>query len=804
MHPEISRPYFASRDHKHEQGTRICAQSRSTAVIPTCALNLYSFVCLKVGRRRHHFCHCLFLKNLVVMDPEKIAHGTLSEQEEVCPTAIEEVALVVPETDDPTLPVMTFRAVFLGISTCTLLIVLNTFFTFRTQPLTIAPILMQIIILPLGKLMASTLPTREYNLPLLNWKFTLNPGPFNMKEHVIATIFANCGFSPGGGDAYPIGAITAMKLYYKQSVTFLCALFMELTIKILGYGWAGILKKYLVDPMEMWWPSNLAQVSLFRALHEKDHGSKGLTRMKFFLIALAASFTYYALPGYLFPILTFFSWVCWAWPHSVTAQQIGSGYHGLGVGTFSFDWAGISAYHGSPLVAPWSSILNTGIGFVLFIYVIVPICYWRFNTFNARKFPIFSNDLFTSSGQKYDTKRVLTPQYDLNIDAYNSYGKLYLSPLFALSLGIGFARFTATLSHVALFHGGDVLARSRSAMKNVKVDIHEKLMKRYQKVPQWWFLVLFIVSVALSLLTAFIWKDVVQLPWWGMLFGFALSFIITLPIGVILATTNQQPGFDIIFQFIMGYMLPGKPIANIVFKFYGRITTVQALSFLADLKLGHYMKIPPRSMFIAQLVGTLVAGTVNLAVAWWMMEGIKNICDIEGLNPNSPWTCPKHKFTFSVSILWGLIGPRRLFGPGGLYRNLLWLFLVGAILPVPIWILTKRFPEKKWISLINIPVITYGCAGMPPATPTNIASWLVTGTIFNYFVFRYRKRWWQKYNYILSAALDAGTAFMGILIFFAFENRHKSVDWWGSELDHCPLATCPTAPGIVVKGCPVI
>lgn len=209
-------------------------------------------------------------------------------------------------------------------------------------------------------------------------------------------------------------------------------------------------------------------------------------------------------------------------------------------------------------------------------------------------------------------------------------------------------------------------------------------------------------------------------------------------------------------------------------------------------------------MRILQLVGTLVAGTVNLAVAWWMMEGIKNICDIEGLNPNSPWTCPKHKFTFSVSILWGLIGPRRLFGPGGLYRNLLWLFLVGAILPVPIWILTKRFPEKKWISLINIPVITYGCAGMPPATPTNIASWLVTGTIFNYFVFRYRKRWWQKYNYILSAALDAGTAFMGILIFFAFENRHKSIDWWGSELDHCPLATCPTAPGIVVKGCPVI
>lgn len=37
-------------------------------------------------------------------------------------------------------------------------------------------------------------------------------------------------------------------------------------LQILGYGWAGMLRKYLVDPVEMWWPSNLAQVSLFRSV----------------------------------------------------------------------------------------------------------------------------------------------------------------------------------------------------------------------------------------------------------------------------------------------------------------------------------------------------------------------------------------------------------------------------------------------------------------------------------------------------------------------------------------------------------
>lgn len=725
--------------------------------------------------------------------------SSAEEQHERC--SVEEVALVVPETDDPTLPVLTFRAWFLGLTSCIILIFLNTFFTYRTQPLTISAILMQIGVLPIGKFMAKTLPTRDYRI--LGWSFSLNPGPFNMKEHVIITIFANCGVSFGGGDAYSIGAITVMKAYYKQNLSFLCGLFIVLTTQILGYGWAGMLRRYLVYPVEMWWPSNLAQVSLFRALHEKDPKSKGLTRMQFFLIAMTASFLYYTVPGYLFPIMTFFSWVCWVWPHSITAQQVGSGYHGLGVGAFTLDWAGISAYHGSPLVAPWSSIVNVAVGFIMFIYIILPLCYWKYNTFDARKFPIFSNQLFTSSGQKYDTTKILTKDFQLNIPAYDSYSKLYLSPLFALSIGSGFARFTATLTHVALFNGRDIWRQSRRAVQNVKLDVHSKLMKAYKEVPDWWFYILLIGSVVLSLLMSFVWKETVQLRWWGMLFAFALAWLVTLPIGVIQATTNQQPGYDIIAQFMIGYVLPGKPIANLLFKIYGRISTIHALSFLADLKLGHYMKIPPRCMYVAQLVGTFVAGTLNLAVAWWMLENIENICDTDVLDSSSPWTCPKYRVTFDASVIWGLIGPRRLFGPGGLYRNLVWLFLIGAFLPVPFWALSKMFPEKKWIALINIPVISYGFAGMPPATPTNIASWLVTGTIFNYFVFRYRKRWWQKYNYVLSAALDAGTAFMGVLLFFAVQNSGKDLKWWGTDVDHCPLASCPTAPGIVVKGCPV-
>ncbi|RWW24770.1 hypothetical protein GW17_00010923 [Ensete ventricosum] len=156
---------------------------------------------------------------------------TAEEGEEVERCPVEEVALVVPETDDPSLPVMTFRAWFLGLTSCSLLIFLNTFFTYRTQPLTISGILMQIAVLPAGRFMASVLPNREVKV-FRNWGFHLNPGPFNIKEHVIITIFANCGVSIGGGDAYSIGAITVMKAYYKQSLSFLCALIIVLTTQV--------------------------------------------------------------------------------------------------------------------------------------------------------------------------------------------------------------------------------------------------------------------------------------------------------------------------------------------------------------------------------------------------------------------------------------------------------------------------------------------------------------------------------------------------------------------------------------------
>ncbi|XP_022140880.1 oligopeptide transporter 6-like isoform X1 [Momordica charantia] len=675
--------------------------------------------------------------------------------------SIKQVDITVPKTDDPNLPVLTFRMWVLGIASCVILSFVNQFFWYRSNPLSVSSIAAQIAVVPIGHLMAKTLPTR----PLFKgtrFEFTMNPGPFNIKEHVLITIFANSG----AGSVYATHILTAVKLLYKRQLTFVPALLIMLTTQILGFGWAGIFRKYLVEPGEMWWPSNLVQVSLFRALHEKEKRPKrGTTITQFFILAMICSFAYYVLPGYLFFMLTSFSWVCWFNSKSVLLHQLGSGTRGLGIGAFGVDWTTISSYLGSPLASPWFATANIAVGFFLVMYVMTPLCYW-FDVYGAKKFPIYSSSLFMSNGLKYNLSSIVNSNFHLDRGVYRTTGPVNLSTFFAMTYGLGFATLSATLVHVFLFNGRELWNQSKNAFGGKrKMDIHTRLMKAYKQVPTWWFLIILVLSIGLSIFACQYYNASLQLPWWGVLLACAIAFFFTLPIGIIAATTNQSPGLNIITEYIIGYAYPERPVANMCFK----------------------------------MVGTIIAVVVYISTAWWLMGSIHNLCDTNLLPSNSPWTCPMDRVFFDASVIWGLVGPRRIFGNLGEYGAVNWFFIGGAIAPLLVWIAHKMFPKHSWIRLIHMPVLLGATAMMPPASAVNFTSWLICGFLFGFFLFRYKTQWWRRYNYILSGGLDAGTAFMTILIFLTLGS--KGIDWWGNNVDGCPLASCPTAGGVMVDGC---
>ena len=82
-----------------------------------------------------------------------------------------------------------------------------------------------------------------------------------------------------------------------------------------------------------------------------------------------------------------------------------------------------------------------------------------------------------------------------------------------------------------------------------------------------------------------------------------------------------------------------------------------------------------------------------------------------------------------------VIGPQRIFAPGMIYSDTLWFFLLGAILPVPIYLWVRKHP-KHWIQYVHVPIImggwsvlaqvlTVGLGMIPPATPMNYISWVI-------------------------------------------------------------------------------
>ncbi|RRT51101.1 hypothetical protein B296_00023976 [Ensete ventricosum] len=164
---------------------------------------------------------------------------------------IEQVRLTVPPTDEKTLQALTFRTWAIGIPICAIASVFSSLSDFRQQILYLSPICINIIVLILGKLMANSFPNKVVRVPCTKWGFSLNPGPFNLKEHVVTNMLANSATYPFGFDIVSIS-----KIFYHKDIPWLPAMLLVLSIQFLGFGFAGIFIKLLVDSPYMWWPSN--------------------------------------------------------------------------------------------------------------------------------------------------------------------------------------------------------------------------------------------------------------------------------------------------------------------------------------------------------------------------------------------------------------------------------------------------------------------------------------------------------------------------------------------------------------------
>lgn len=115
----------------------------------------------------------------------------------------------------------------------------------------------------LGEAMALFIPRKG----ILKW---LNPFSFNQKEHVailISKSISNCDLLSASLTSLIVSSSAAQKLYYPNQPGKVVSIFLIFSSQLLGYGFAGLLRKTLVYPKAMLFPGSLPISTLFQTLH---------------------------------------------------------------------------------------------------------------------------------------------------------------------------------------------------------------------------------------------------------------------------------------------------------------------------------------------------------------------------------------------------------------------------------------------------------------------------------------------------------------------------------------------------------
>ncbi|GME41075.1 opt oligopeptide transporter [Neofusicoccum parvum] len=510
--------------------------------------------------------------------------------------------------------------------------------------------------------------------------------------------------------------------------------------------------------------------------------------------------------GKTLPSSSLFNWIAWIAPENFNLTAITGVKKGLGFNPLpTFDW-NVATHNIDPLVIPFAVTLNTFIGCFLGGITLIGLYYT--NTYHTGYLPINTNSMFNHYAKSYNVSAVLDDRGWLDEEKYQAYSPVYLAASSLTMYWWAFAVYPAAVSYAIMYHRQDIALGFRSLFRGYKKtaeefkDIHTKLMAAYKEgmcvpsflwssltsaaVPEWWYAILNVFAIVLGVGAVAGWPTYTNVG--VVFFGIGLALVFVIPTGIIKATTGIDVEYNYLAEFIGGAWLPGNALAMNFFKCYGYVTTAHALAFANDLKLAHYVKIPPRTTFWAQCAATLVSAFVCTGVMNFQMRNIHDICESD---QKDKFTCPGVNTYFTAAVLFGSMGARKVFGKGGQYTALLSAFPVGAAVPIIFFLIQRRLPKTHWFRRAHpIPLLNGGSLW----SPYNIAyMWpaVLPGWLSMVYIRRRYLNFWAKYNYVLSAALSTAIAISAVIIFFAVEYHGYAIDWWGNSPDSgCESSTC--------------
>ncbi|KAJ6010561.1 Oligopeptide transporter [Penicillium sp. IBT 35674x] len=708
-----------------------------------------------------------------------------------------QVRQIINLTDDPTLPTITFRYFVLS----ALFVIPGAFLSqmshFRTTSAPYSVFFVQIACHYVGHFLAKILPAWTVHLPGIRWSFSLNPGPWSIKEHVLVTVTAASGATYNLAYA----PIVLAELWYGTRINPAVAIFFMLAIVWTGYSFAALARNILLPDPEYIWPQALMQTTLFETFRKTDTASPIARRqMKVFFLAFLGMTLWQFLPEYVFPFLSSLAFLCWVAPHNAVANFIGSGLGGMGFLNLSLDWSNINWNGSSIMLTPFWTQVILFLAYAFNCWVLIPAAKW--GDLGSYKHGLMSNSLLMANGTTYPTLKVLTPEYHLNETAYQQYGPMYMGLQNVWATWFDYAKLPAAITWIATFgyvqirnNLKKVLGARKAARSSPEEGIHHQyhdrlnvIQRQYKEIPLWWYLSLFLT--ALVILVTIIACGNLFIPIWTLFVGLASAAVFVIPFAWLYAISNYQLETGSFNELMYGYMVHTKagsghqhPCGPSVYGSIAGDAWYRAQYMLQDQKIGHYMHIPPREIFFSQIFGTLMGIPINYAVIRWVMDTKGDYLTGVKTDPLNQWTGQSLRTSNTMGVQYAVLGPKRLFAEAEM-TPLPWSFLVGAVIPPILFIFHRFFPRLR-IDLWNVSIFFGGLAMFYGNLSTGYTSAIIGGYVVMYWAYRHHFEVWKRYNYLIAAAFDAGFNLNMLLIFFFF-GAGKQISmpkWWGNDGD---------------------
>ncbi|ODV63163.1 Opt2p [Ascoidea rubescens DSM 1968] len=691
-----------------------------------------------------------------------------------------EVRAVTDPFDEPDIPIETIRSYTLAILWVLIGSAVNEFFSHRYPSISLSSSVIQILMYPCGKFWAWCVP--DWGFTYKGKRISLNPGPWTYKEQMFSTLLYAIT-SPGVYITYNV-VVQKLEIFYNNKwCDFGFQFLLAMSTQFLGFGIAGILRKFVVYPVRAMWPTILPTLALNRALlkpekKERIHGWK-LTKYQFFFIFFLFMFLYFWLPNYLFQALSYFNWITWIDKNNFNLAVICGQVLGLGLNPIpTFDWN--VANYLTPLTVPFFANMNIVVGIFLAFFAITGVYYN--NYYWSAYLPVNSNAIFTNKGESYQVTQILTNGL-LDKQKYQSYSPPYYTAANLVVYGAFFAIYPFSFMYTCYIERRSLIESLKEVKKTIQnwkrsnfegfTDPHSRMMAKYKEVPDWWFLIIVIVSLVFAILAVSLYPT--HTPVWLIFMAFGMNIVFLIPFALIYSTTGFSLGLNVLVELICGYALPGNGVALMTIKALGYNIGGQADNYISNQKMAHYSKIPPLALFRGQIITTTIQVLVVLGVVNWQISNVDNFCQP---GQKQRFTCPSEKTFYSASVFWGVIGPKRVFSE--IYPLLEKCFLIGFLLGI-FFILVKRFLPRYFPNIIQPTLIMGGFIQVfAPYNLMYVIPGIYLSFTFMYYIKKHYLAWFEKYNYVLVSSFDAGVAFSALIMFFAVQYHNINVNWWGN------------------------